>query len=110
MTDNEILERWQPRQLESQKEFDAVMIELYSEQTKFNIPLAERKRELQKKRDYIMLQKNALMQQMLTINIEFRDIEYKQKHINGLFHEIKKGFISLNPKGFGGGQDAENQK
>ena len=99
MNEKEIRERFAARKVNSQVEFDAVMNEMNTVQTKFNHPHKDRKLEIIKQRELLNIQKQAINQQLSALSAEYQDIEMKQKEINRVFYELKHDFLLANPKG-----------
>lgn len=95
---NEIREKYPPREVDNQVEFDRIMSELNQEQSTLNHPYLDRDRELAKQRDLLEQQKQAINIQLKSISIERYDLEQKRKDINRVFHEIKHEFIMMNPR------------
>ena len=98
MKREEIIEKYKPRKVASQVEFDLIMNEMNAEQTHMNAPYLDRERELAKQRALLEAQKKAINIQMDTIKIERLELEQKRKDINRLFHDLKHDLIVLNPK------------
>ena len=98
MNFEEIKAKYQPRQLENQVEFDAIMSAINQEQGEFNRPFIDRKMEIAKQRELLNIQKQAINQQLSALSVEYQEIEAKAKAINRPFHDLKHEFITLNPR------------
>lgn len=98
MREKEIREKYPPRQLASQVEFDRVMSTMNQEQTELNHPYLDRDRELAKQRENLMMQMEAIKIQLKGIAVERLELEQKRKDINRLFHELKHDLIMANPR------------
>ena len=98
MNEKEIREKYPPRQLTSQVEFDRVMSTMNQEQTELNHPYLDRYRELAKHRENLMMQMDAIKIQLKGIAVERLELEQKRKNINRLFHELKHELILANPR------------
>ena len=98
MTVEEIKAKHQPRQLENQVEFDAIMSDINQQQGELNRPLIDRKMEIVKQRELLNIQKQAINQQLSALSAEYQDIEVKAKAINRPLHDLKHEWITLNPR------------
>jgi hypothetical protein len=98
MTNEEIMAKYQPRQLENQMQFEEIMHRMNQEQGELNRPLIDRKMEIIKQRELLNIQKQAINQQLSSLSAEYQDIEAKAKAINRPFHDIKHEFCMLNPR------------
>lgn len=98
MNAQEIRQKYPPRQLESQVEFDRMMSTLNAEQTRINHPYLDRDRELARQREMLETQKQAISIQLNQIKIERLELEQKRKDINRIFHELKHELIIANPR------------
>lgn len=98
MNFEEIKAKYQPRQLENQVEFDAIMSAINQEQGELNRPFIDRKMEIMKQRELLNIQKQAINQQLSALSVEYQEIEAKAKAINRPFHDLKHEFITLNPR------------
>ena len=98
MNFEEIKAKYQPRQLENQVEFDAIMSAINQEQGELNRPFIDRKMEIAKQRELLNIQKQAINQQLSALSVEYQEIEAKEKSINRPFHDLKHEFITLNPR------------
>jgi uncharacterized protein (DUF111 family) len=98
MTVEEIKAKHQPRQLENQVEFDAIMSDINQQQGELNRPLIDRKMEIVKQRELLNIQKQAINQQLSALSAEYQDIEAKAKAINRPLHDLKHEWITLNPR------------
>lgn len=98
MNFEEIKAKYQPRQLENQVEFDAIMSAINQEQGELNRPFIDRKMEIAKQRELLNIQKQAINQQLSALSVEYQEIEAKAKAINRPFHDLKHEFITLNPR------------
>ena len=94
----EIKAKHQPRQLENQVEFDAIMSDINQQQGELNRPLIDRKKEIVKQRELLNIQKHAINQQLSALSAEYQDIEVKAKAINRPLHDLKHEWITLNPR------------
>ena len=74
MTVEEIKAKHQPRQLENQVEFDAIMSDINQQQGELNRPLIDRKMEIVKQRELLNIQKQAINQQLSALSAEYQDI------------------------------------
>lgn len=113
MTLEEIMAQFQPRLLDNQMQFDAIMGEINHEQTILNHPLIDRKREIVKQRELLNIEKQAINQRLSALSVEYQDIEAKQKEINRKLHGLKHGWIVTNPREMfvrkqGGGEAARD--
>lgn len=90
--------KWAPRVLESQIEFDRVMNDINNEQTMMCGPLLDRQRELNIQQMMLENQRRELGIKMDELKIECHKIEGERKALCMAYHEIKHGFIVLNPK------------
>lgn len=107
MTEKEIREKYPPRKVENQVEFDRIMHDMNQEQTHLNHPWLDRERELAKQREMLETQKQAINIQLRTIAVERIELEQKRKDVNRVFHDLKHELIMLNPKRGTLGKDAE---
>ena len=98
MNFEKIKAKYQPRQLENQVEFDAIMSAINQEQGELNRPFIDRKMEIAKQRELLNIQKQAINQQLSALSVEYQEIEAKAKAINRPFHDLKHEFITLNPR------------
>ena len=98
MNQEELMAKYQPRQLENQVEFETIMSEMNNEQSLLNHPYIDRKMETIKKRELLMIQLNSVKSQLAALSVEYQDIEAKQKEINRAYHAVKHEFIVLNPR------------
>lgn len=98
MIEQEIREKYPPREVESQMEFDRIMSELNAEQTHMNHPWLDRDREISLQRTNIKVQILALHQQDNALKMEQVALEQKRKDINRTFHDLKHELIMLNPR------------
>lgn len=90
--------KWAPRVLESQIEFDRVMNDINNEQTMMYGPLLDRQRELNIQQMMLENQRRELGIKMDELKIECHKIEGERKALCRAYHEIKHGYIVLNPK------------
>lgn len=93
-----VREKYPPREVENQIEFEKIMTELGDEQTKLNHPLINKEIELDKKTANLEMQMNAIKIQLQAVRIEKKDLLMERKEINREFHEVKHEFILLNPR------------
>ncbi len=98
MNEKELREKYPPRKVESQIEFDRIMSDMNMTQTKLNHPINDRKMQIYKQRELLNIQKQAINQQLSALSAEQQDIEMQQKGINRLFYELKHEMIMLNPR------------
>ena len=98
MNEKEIREKYPPRKVESQGEFDKYMSVLNNEQTLLNHPFLDRQRELAKQLKLIETQKQALNIQLNAIKVENLELEQKMKDLNRVFHQLKHEMAVMNPK------------
>ena len=98
MTVQEFKAKYQPRQLENQAQFDAIMSDINQQQGELNRPFIDRKMEIVKQRELLNIQKQAINQQLSALSAEYQDIEVKKKDINRQLHDLKHEWISLNPR------------
>ena len=98
MNFEKIKAKYQPRQLENQVEFDAIMSAINQEQGELNRPFIDRKMEIMKQRELLNIQKQAINQQLSALSVEYQEIEAKAKAINRPFHDLKHEFITMNPR------------
>ena len=98
MNEQELRTKWAPRVLESQIEFDRVMNDINNEQTMMCGPLLDRQRELNIQQMMLENQRRELGIKMDELKIECHKIEGERKALCRAYHEIKHGFIVLNPK------------
>ena len=97
MNEKEIREKYPPREVGTQIEFERIMIDMNTEQTHLNHPYLDREREILAQRERIKLQINALHQQDNALKLERIEVEQKRKDINRVFHDLKHELIMLNP-------------
>jgi len=98
MNEKELREKYPPRKVESQIEFDRIMSEMNNEQTHLNHPYLDRERELAKQKELLEQQKQAINIQLNAIKVERIDLDQKRKDINRIFHDLKHELIMLNPR------------
>ena len=98
MTQEEIMAKYQPRQLEKQVEFEQVMQQMNQDQALENHPYIDRIMEIQKQRELLNIQKQAIQQQLSALGAEQKDLEAKQKVINRAYHNVKHEWHMLNPR------------
>lgn len=96
MNQEDLMAKYQPRQLENQVEFDAIMSDINQQQGELNRPLIDRKMEIVKQRELLNIQKQAINQQLSALSAEYQDIEAKA--INRPLHDLKHEWITLNPR------------
>lgn len=97
MNCKEIREKYQPKEVSTQIEFDRIMQEMNTEQTHMNHPYLDREREISVARENIKVQIQALHQQDSALKMERISIDQKRKDINRVFHDLKHELIMLNP-------------
>ena len=98
MNEKDIKAKYQPREVDSQVEFETIMQEMNNEQSLLNHPYIDRKAWIVKQRELLNIQKHAINQQLSALSLEYQDIEAKQKEINRAFHAVKHEFIVMNPR------------
>lgn len=98
MIQDEIKAKYQPREVDSQTEFETIMQAMNHEQELRNHPYIDRKAWIVKSRELLNIQKQAINQQLSALSLEYQDIEAKQKEINRAFHAVKHEFIVMNPR------------
>ena len=98
MNVEEIMAKYQPRQLDKQVEFEAIMSEINHHQGELNRPLIDRKMEITKQRELLNIQKQAINQQLSALSAEYQDIEAKAKTINRPLHDLKHEWVVMNPR------------
>ena len=97
MNEQELRTKWAPRVLESQIEFDRVMNDINNEQIIMCGPLLDRQRELNIQQMMLENQRRELGIKMDELKIECHKIEGERKALCRAYHEIKHGYIVLNP-------------
>lgn len=90
--------KFQPRQLDSQIEFDDVMSEMNMEQSRMVHPLIDKEIELIKKQSRLQEQISEMKIEIEVIKRAKLDVESQKKEINRAFHELKHELIKLNPR------------
>ena len=90
--------KFQPRQLDSQIEFDDVMSEMNMEQSRMVHPLIDKEIELIKKQSRLQEQISEMKIEIGVIKRAKLDVESRKKEINRAFHELKHELIKLNPR------------
>ncbi len=90
--------KFQPRQLDSQIEFDDVMSEMNVEQSRMVHPLIDKDIELIKKQSRLQEQISEMKIEIEVIKRAKLDVESQKKEINRAFHELKHELIKLNPR------------
>lgn len=98
MSTEEVRTKYQPRPLENQMQFEEIMRRMNQDQAELNRPLIDRRNEIQRQRELIKIQKQALNQQLSALSIEYREIEAARKAINRPYHDVKNEFCELNPR------------
>lgn len=98
MNKEELQRNYPPLKVGSQQEFDTFMRRLNDQQANDNLPINNEKAELNRKRQMIKLQIQALFQQDTALRMEYLAIEGRQKDLNRCYHNIKHEMIVLNPK------------
>jgi hypothetical protein len=98
MTQDEIMAKYKPIQLENQMQFEQIMEQMNQEQYLEKEPLFERKHEIAKQNELLNIQKRAINQQLSALSIEYQEIEQKIRSINLAYHNVKHEFIMLNPR------------
>lgn len=98
MTKEEIRAKFQPRQLDSQVEFDRVMNEINVEQAYATRPFIDLERTLRIQKEEHKAQINRISLDIIELNKQLIESEMKRKEINREFHYIKHEMILLNPK------------
>ena len=98
MEAKELREKYPPREVETQVEFDSIMEKMNIEQTHLNYPYLDRERELVRQKELLEQQKQAINIQLNAIKLERLDLEQKRKDINRVFHDLKHELIVLNPR------------
>lgn len=97
MNEQVIREKYPPQVVETQIEFERIMSEMNTEQTRLNHPYLDRDREIAVQRENIKIQIQALKQQDSSLKMERLALEQKRKDINRVFHDLKHELIMLNP-------------
>jgi uncharacterized protein with von Willebrand factor type A (vWA) domain len=90
--------KFQPRQLDSQIEFDDVMSEMNVEQSRMVHPLIDKDIELIKKQSRLQEKISEMKIEIEVIKRAKLDVESQKKEINRAFHELKHELIKLNPR------------
>ena len=90
--------KFQPRQLDSQIEFDDVMSEMNMEQSRMVHPLIDKEIELIKKQSRLQEQISEMKIEIGVIKRAKLDVESQKKEINRAFYELKHELIKLNPR------------
>ena len=90
--------KFQPRQLDSQIEFDDVMSEMNVEQSRMVHPLIDKDIELIKKQSRLQEQISEMKIEIEVIKRAKLDVESQKKEINRAYHELKHELIKLNPR------------
>lgn len=90
--------KFQPRQLDSQIEFDDVMSEMNVEQSRMVHPLIDKEIELIKKQSRLQEKISEMKIEIEVIKRAKLDVESQKKEINRAFHELKHELIKLNPR------------
>lgn len=98
MTIEEVKGRFQPRQLDSQVEFDRMMNEMNAVQEHMNHPYLDELRDLSLKRERIETEILGLKIKLSENKSERIMIEQQLKDINRAFHDLKHELIVMNPK------------
>ena len=98
MNEKEIRAKYQARKCKNQMEFERLMSEMNTEQTHLNHPYLDRERDLNKQKELLEQQKQAINIQLNAIKVERIDSEQKRKDINRVFHDLKHELIMLNPR------------
>lgn len=98
MNVEEIMAKYQPRQLENQVQFEEIMRKMNNDQSLLNHPYIDRKTEIVKKRELLKIQMNSVKTQLSALSAEYQDIEAKQKEVNRAYYAVKHEFITLNPR------------
>ncbi len=90
--------KFQPRQLDSQIEFENVMSEMNLEQSRMMHPLIDREIELIKKQSHLQEKIYEAKNEMELIRRAKMDLGIEKKEICRAFHELKHAYIVMNPK------------
>ena len=98
MTKEEIRAKFQPRQLDSQFEFDRVMNEINVEQTHASRPFIDLEQTLRIQKEEYKAQIDRIRLDIIELNKQLIKLEMERKEINREFHYIKHELIMLNPK------------
>lgn len=98
MEEMEIRAKFNARKCESQLEFDRLMNEMNTEQEHLNHPLLDRKRALEREKQQLLTQREALGIQLNQNKLMRIELEQQQKNINRMFHDLKHQLIITNPR------------
>lgn len=98
MNEKELRENYPPLKVGNQQEFDTWMGKLNMQQSEENVPLNKQKADINRKRNMIQLQMQTLRQQDKLLQMEYLEIEARQKDMNRVYHALKHEMIVLNPK------------
>lgn len=97
MNEKELRERFAPRKVESQIEFERIMSDMNAEQTRMNRPYMDSEYQIGVRRQTLKQQVNSLNQQITTLNLELMQQQNERKQMNRLFHDLKHELIMMNP-------------
>lgn len=98
MNEKELREKYPPRKLENQVEFENVMTEINVAQTHDDHPLLDEDRRLKIEFERLGIERAKLRAQMNEISIKRMEIDQRRKDMNRVYHDIKHEFIVLNPR------------
>ena len=91
-------EKYPPRKVENQMEFERIMNEMNAVQGNMNHPFIDRDDVLMRKLGEMELQRLQLITEMQKLKAERLENDRKRREINRVFHELKHNLIVLNPR------------
>lgn len=98
MNEKEIIEKYAPRKVDSQQEYDRVFELMNAEQTELNHPYEDMDTALAIKLSKMENRRLIIAQQMNKIKTQRLELDKERKEINRLFNKLKHGWAILNPK------------
>ena len=97
MNEKELREKYPPRQLGSQAEFDRIMNEIDTDQIHLCRPLVDQDDSLLSQLLSLENHKRAIDMEIIAVKLDRQGVERKRRVINRMFHDLKHEFIMLNP-------------
>lgn len=95
--EKEIREKYAPKAVSTQIEFEKLMADINDAQRKLVKPFDDKELELLNQRSLLQQQLSGLYMQMDSIDVQKRNLVAKHKEINRVFHDLKHELNLLNP-------------
>lgn len=98
ITFEQMREKYPPRKVESQREFDIVMNQMREAQNGLVRPLRDTSEQLNERRHEIGRQMEALNIELGCINRQRETLREEYRNLGTIFYGLKKEMIRMNPK------------